>query len=172
LTEARPFESIPVGVVVERRRPKSAWFDLIWRPTGIFGGTSGAKPWTVLSEEGDLALIYAGATEIELYRSETGNYRQNLESPMPSVWVILQPCGGEPPYKLAAVTVDPAEGEGLTEAGAAIVEMLPMPEAIREKVAAFVGRYHVEQVFEKRERVRADPEALARQGRRHRQTHG
>jgi hypothetical protein len=37
-----------------------------------------------------------------------------------------------------------------------------MPESIREAVAAFVKQHYVENVFSKRERDRADPEALAR----------
>jgi len=160
--------SIPVGVVVERRRAKSAWLDFTWRPIGIFAGSSEVEPWTVLSSNGDLTLFYAGAAEIELHRSETDNYRRNLASIAPSIWVVLQPSGGEPPYRLFGATADPAEGEGMTEAGTAIVEMVPMPEPIRKTIAAFVAKYHVEQVFEKRVRDRADPEALARQSPRQR----
>ena len=37
-----------------------------------------------------------------------------------------------------------------------------MPEAVQAWVAAFVAEHHVEQPFQKRERDRADPEALAR----------
>jgi len=95
-------------------------------------------------------MFYAGAAEIELYRSETGNYRDNL--------------GGDPPYQIATVTVDPAEGESLTEAGSAIVEAVAMPGPVREAIAAFVSQYHVETVFHKRKRDRADPEAMARRG--------
>ena len=35
-----------------------------------------------------------------------------------------------------------------------------MPDPIREAVAAFVAEHHVEQVFFKRKRDRADPEAI------------
>jgi hypothetical protein len=35
---------------------------------------------------------------------------------------------------------------------------------LRDTIAAFVGEHHVEQVFEKRRRDRADPEALGRRG--------
>jgi hypothetical protein len=37
-----------------------------------------------------------------------------------------------------------------------------MPEALRHAIAAFVAEHHVERVFNKRTRDRADPEALAR----------
>ncbi len=76
--------------------------------------------------------------------------------------MALNPTGGEPPYEIAAVTADPAEGEGRTEPGTGIVEAVAMPEKLREIIAAFIAQHHVEHVFEKRERDRADPEALAR----------
>jgi hypothetical protein len=60
------------------------------------------------------------------------------------------------------VTADPAEGEAMTEAGNNIVESIAMPDAIREQVAAFVAEHHVEQVFVKRQRDRANAEALGR----------
>jgi hypothetical protein len=37
-----------------------------------------------------------------------------------------------------------------------------MPEPLRHTIAAFVAEHHVERVFEKRTRDRADPEMLAR----------
>jgi hypothetical protein len=37
-----------------------------------------------------------------------------------------------------------------------------MPADIRETIAAFVAAFHVERPFVKRQRARADPEALAK----------
>jgi hypothetical protein len=157
-----PLLRIPVGVVIERRKTISAWTDAIWRPAAILVGRPDAESWTPLATDGDRATFYGGPAEIELYRAETENYRRNLASGSPSVWVALQATGGEPPYEVAAVTVDPAEGEGLTEAGQAIVEALPMPGPVQAAVDDFVAHYHVDRAFEKRKRDRADPEALAR----------
>jgi hypothetical protein len=153
---------ISVGVVVERRKANSAWADVIWRPVAVLAGIPDAPPWTMLATEGDMSAFYCGAAEIELYRSETDNYRRNLGSGAPSIWVALQETGSEPPYEIAAVTADPAEGEGLTEPAQGIVEAVAMPERVRETIAAFVADHHVERVFEKRRRDRANPEALAR----------
>jgi hypothetical protein len=164
MSPVAPVLRIPVGVVVERRKATSPWADVIWRPVAVLAGLPDAAPWTPLAIEGEMATFYAGAAEIELYRSETDNYRRNLGSGVPSVWVVLQATGGEPPYEIAAVTADPAEGEGLTEPGQAIVEAVAMPERLRDALAEFVAHHHVEHVFEKRSRDRADPEALARRG--------
>jgi hypothetical protein len=39
-----------------------------------------------------------------------------------------------------------------------------MPESVCAAIASFVADHHVEHVFEKRRRNRADPEALGRRG--------
>lgn len=157
-----PLQIIPVGVVVERRRAKSRWADTLWRPVAVLAGLPEAGNWAVLSEDGDATTYYAGPAEIALYRSESENYRQNLASGAPAVWVVLHETHADPPYTLAAVTADPAEGEGWTEPGDGIVEAVAMPDAVRAKLAAFVAQYPPGPGFVKRQRDRADPEALAR----------
>jgi hypothetical protein len=158
-----PLHRIPVGVVVERRKAVSPWAEVLWRPVAILAGLPEAGLWTPLSDAGgDTVTYYAGPSEIVLYRSDAENYRRNLASGAPSIWVTLHETGGEPPYAVAAVTADPAEGEGWTEPGQAIVEAVPMPEPVRGEVAAFVAQCPAEPDFVKRRRDRADPEALAR----------
>ena len=164
MNPAPPLLSIAVGIVVERRKANSPWADELWRPVAVLAGLPDAEPWTLLTSDALTATFYAGAAEIELYRSETDSYRRNLASGMPSVWVALQPTAGDPPYTIAAVTADPAEGEGLTEPAQAIVEAVAMPEPVQNALAAFIAEHHVERVFEKRKRDRANPEALARRG--------
>jgi Protein of unknown function (DUF3305) len=159
-----PQQRIPVGVVVERRKAVSQWIDFTWRPVSVLAGQPDTAAWTVLSEKGEGALFYAGAVDIELHRTETGNYRDNLTSAKPSLWVVLRPTNVEPPYEVFAVTADPAEGEAFTEAGNDLVEAVAMPDLIRDALDAFIAEHHVERQFFKRQRDRADPEALARRG--------
>jgi hypothetical protein len=156
-----PLVRIPIGVVAERRKAASQWIDFVWRPVAVLAGRPDAAPWTVLSSEGGTTTYYAGAAEIELHPAETANYRDNLASGSPAIWVALRATDGEPPYRVAAVTVDPSEGEGFTETGVDLVDAVPMPDLIRDMVAAFVAEHHVERPFIKRKRDRADPEALA-----------
>lgn len=153
---------IPVGVVVERRKATSAWIDFVWRPVAVLVGEPEAKPWTLLGETKDTATFYAGHAHVELYRTETTNYRDNLATGAPSLWVILRPTGTEPPYDVIAVTADPDEGEAFTQAGNDLVEAVPMPDVLRDVVAAFVTEHHVERPFVKRKRDRVNPEALGR----------
>ena len=159
---AVPLLRIPVGVVVERRKTDSPWIDFVWRPIGVLPDEPELEPWTVLREEGEATLYYAGSAAIELYRSETARYRENFLTHLPSVWLVLSPSGGPWPYAVAAVTVDPAEGEAFTHAGANLVETVPMPEILCDTIEKFVAEHHVETEFFKRKRSRTDPEALAR----------
>ncbi|MBV8133412.1 MAG: DUF3305 domain-containing protein [Alphaproteobacteria bacterium] len=168
MSTVAPLLRIPVGVVVERRKAASPWAEVIWRPVAVLGGVPDAAAWTPLAIDAETATFYAGEAEIELYRSEADNYRRNLASAEPAVWVALQETGGDPPYAVAAVTADPAEGEGLTEPGQGIIEAVAMPEPLRLTIGAFVAEHHVERVFERRKRDRADPEALARHDSRYR----
>jgi hypothetical protein len=156
-----PLHRISVGVVVERRKATSQWAEVLWRPVAVLAGLPGADPWTPLAEDDNAVTYYAGPAEIALYRSEAENYRCNLLSGSPSIWVALQAAGGEPAYVIG-VTADPAEGEGWTEPVQAIVEAVAMPPAVRDEVAAFIAQYPAQPGFVKRQRDRADPEALAR----------
>ena len=155
-------KSIPVGVVVDRYKATSPWADYIWRPMSVLAGVPEAAPWTVLSQDKDTTTFYAGSALINLYRTETPNYRDNLATGSPGLWVVLRPSEGEHPYQVFAVTADPAEGEAFTEAGADIVEQVAMPPSIRAEIEQFVAEHHFERTFFKRERSRGNPEAMAR----------
>jgi hypothetical protein len=153
---------IAVGVVVERRKAVSTWVDFLWRPVSVFVGSPSAAPWTPLAAEAETTLFFAGEAVIELHRTETTNYRDNLASGAPALWVALQPVASEPPYGILAVTADPAEGEALTDAGSNVVEAVAMPSDVREAVVQFIAEHHVERPFVKRQRQPAEPTLAGR----------
>jgi hypothetical protein len=148
---------ILVGVVVERRKARSPWLDFLWRPISVLVGTPSATPWTLIGEEGDATTFYAGEAAIELHRTETTNYRDNLASGAPALWVALCPVASERPYEVLAVTADPAEGEALTDAGSNLVEAVSMPPDVVKAVIQFIAQHHVERTFVKRQRERQAP---------------
>jgi hypothetical protein len=156
--------TIAVGVIVTRCKAQSQWIDFTWKPAAVLVGLAEASPWTLLSQGHEEATFYAGPAEISLYRTETGNYRDNLASGEPKLWVALRPSGTQPPYEIFAVTADPAEGEALSETGSDLVDVVPMPDSVRAQIEEFIAQHHAERPFYKRQRDRADPEALARQG--------
>ena len=153
---------IPVGVVVERRKARSEWVDFLWRPVAVLAGKPSAAPWTPLGREAETALFFAGGATIELHRTETTNYRNNLKLGSPALWVALRPVASEPPYEILAVTADPSEGEAFTDAGSNLVETVAMPPEIVAAVAQFIAEHHVERPFVKRQRQPADPAPAGR----------
>ena len=117
-----------------------------------------------LGDAEDTTLFYAGDAVIELYRTETPNYRNNLASSAPSLWVIMRPDASRNGYRLLAVTADPAEGEALTDAGNDLVEPVAMPVVVAEVINHFIAKHHVERPFYKRRRERAASLALGCRG--------
>lgn len=155
---------IPVGVIVERRAAVSPWIDFLWRPVSVLAGKPSAAPWTQIGSSAEAAMFYAGEAVIELHRTETVNYRANLASGAPSLWVVLRPIKSEPAYEVRTVTADPAEGEAFTDAGNDLVEAVPMPSIIAERLLDFIAEHHVERPFLKRRRDRAATDGLAGRG--------
>jgi hypothetical protein len=163
---------IPVGVLVERRRAKTRWLDFVWRPISVLAGKPTAAPWTLIGAEADTDIFYAGEAAIELHRTETTNYRANLASRAPALWVVLRRTASEPAYKIVSVTADPSEGEAFTDAGNDLVETVPMPVAVIERITGFITEHHVDRPFIKRRRELGKPQAHVNGAACSREEHG
>jgi hypothetical protein len=157
-----PGKTIAVGIVAERSKGGGPWSDYLWRSVSAFAGAPDTPAWTKLADDGERARFFVGTAEIELYRSEAGNYRENLLVEQPLLWVALRPTAGDPPYMLAGATADPAEGESWVALGTDLVDSVAMPKAVEAAVADFVAEHYVAQPFHKRQRDRANPEGMAR----------
>lgn len=147
-------DRLVAGLVMAFRPPLGRWSEPTWTPFQVLPVPPATPAWTLLARSPERETWYAGAVEIALYSTDTANYRDNLSSGRPSLWVAVRPSLTSPPVEIAAVTADPAEGEALTETGTNTVEMVDMPPAIAASVAAFIAAHHVERVFEKRKRDR------------------
>jgi hypothetical protein len=156
-----PTFTMDIGVILERRKAKSPWLDVIWEAQAILPEPAAAETGSPLGANGDGELIYGGAAVLEAHTIETGFYRDNMTSGAPRIWVVLRPQADGSQPAVVKVTCDPTEGEGYTETGWDIVNMVPMPEPIQLALADFIAAHHVEQPFIKRKRDRQDPEALA-----------
>src|SRR5438477_12019517 len=145
-----------VGVVLRRRSIDNPWIDHNWSPTAVLEEVPVTAPWTVLSSEPDATFYYAGAASIDLFSSDTANYRDNLADGEPRIWVALRHHDGGSELELTKVTADPTEGEAIFESGCDVIGTVPMPLEIASWIAAFVDEFHVERVFHKRKRDRAN----------------
>ena len=151
-----------VGLVVERIDPSSPWGQPIWMPAQILEGVPDTPPWTVLSKGPDRVRYFAGAFAVRLHSGDTAFYRDNLTAERPRLWVAMRPDGIEPPVDIIAVTADPTEGEGYTQTGTNVVEVIDIPPGLAAEIAAFVTEHHVERVFEKRKRDKRPPDLMGR----------
>ncbi len=153
---------IVVGLVLECLAPSNPWGEHIWLPVQILEGIPDTQPWAVLSRGPDRVRYYAGAFAVTLDTLDTAFYRDNLTSKRPCLWVGMRPDGKEPPVDILAVTADPTEGEGLTQTGTNVVEVIDMPLSIAGEIAAFIEAHHVERPFEKRKRDKRPPDMMGR----------
>ena len=141
-----------LGVVLARRSLDNPWIDHVWVAQTVLYPAPEVAPGTQLSKEEALTLVYAGPATVELFMGETANYRDNLLSGAPSLWVAARSRsdGGTPEF--VRVTADPTEGEAYFESGSDIVAALPMPAELHAWISAFIDTYNVERVFLKRKR--------------------
>lgn len=160
MTEA----SREVGVVLRRRRIDNPWIDHMWSPLMVLDEVPDTAAWSVLSQEDDATLYYAGSAMIDLFSTDTANYRDNLADGAPLIWIALRrPEGGEE-LELTKVTADPTEGEAMFESGSDVIGTVSMPPDIASWIAAFVDEFHVEREFHKRKRDRTSEDRKRERG--------
>ena len=158
-------ESYLIGIVAEERQPVSPWAETAIVPVAALAGAPDAPPWTRLGEDASGGRrVYAGAARLDFHRSDTANYRENLATGEPKLWVVLRPTGLVPAYELRVVTADPAEGEAFTQIPGDTVEPVPMPDEVAAALQAFIEAHHVERGFFKRRRDEGEDGARRRRG--------
>jgi hypothetical protein len=156
-----PLFTTEVGVVMERRKAKSKWIDVIWEAHTVLPVPTGADRGTYLGLTSDGELFYAGSLQLEAHTKETSSYRTNLMGAKPQIWVVFRTQPDDAIPEIIKVTVDPHEGEAFSQTGWDMVHVVPMPDIIEAALNGFIEAHHVDEVFYKRKRNRADPEALA-----------
>lgn len=149
-----PEISFPVGVIAERRVIDHPWQDHAWSAVAVLPGAPDMEIGARLSGNAENGQFYIGQADIVLATTETTGYRDNLLHAPPKLWVVAH-TGLEYPH-LVTVTADPMEGEAHTEAADNLVWPVAMPPEIAGMVAEFVDTHHVERVFVKRKRKRAE----------------
>jgi hypothetical protein len=156
---------IPLAVLVERRPGVTRWAEYAWRAVEVLEEAPDLPPWTILREEPGRTVFFAGIAEVALYPTDTDNYRHNLASARPLVWVLLRPAETVSGWHLQTVTADPGEAHLYADVGQDLLESLPLPPRLHAVMQDFVTRHHKERGFWKRKRDQADPEALAHRSR-------
>lgn len=146
---------VPVGVIVARERIDHPWQEYRWRPLSVLLDAPADPDWREIARGEGFVHYHAATLALELHRSETPGYKENLESGHPEVFVVLREAepnehGFTVAVHLATASVHEVQAHG--HGGDEIIEPVVMPEPLQEIVAAFVAAHHVEQPFIKRRR--------------------
>lgn len=151
-----------LGIVTVSRKPVTRWGKRGLAPHSVLPDVPATPAGERLSPPGDVELYYAGDFQLMLYSGEAAHYRDNLFA-KPTLWVAMRP---DDPKGVVMLTADPYEGEARAGEEALVVAALPMPPSVALWVEGFMSLHYKEEVFVKRKRKRADPDALTRGGKR------
>ena len=156
-------ETLPLGVVLERRKIDHPWQDVSWLPIGVVPGAPACDPrgpWKQLRAGDGWEHYHCGTLTLSLFRKETEAYKVNLSQRPPRIFVVLR---GEEEADAAhdvvpfLVTASPFEAQDYLDSGEEIVEAVPMPPDVVAFVESYVDEHHVDEPFYKRKRKPHDP---------------
>jgi len=155
-------ETLPVGVVVERRAIDHPWADHRWMPVAVIPGAPAEAAWREIAHGEGWVQFHAATLPVTLHRKETEAYLVNLADSPPSVYVVLRPNDEDdegPELTVVDATVSPYEAQDYLDSGEDIVKRVDMPEPMMAWLQAFIDAHHVDEPFRKRKRRNADMEA-------------
>jgi Protein of unknown function (DUF3305) len=153
-------ETMPLGIVLERRRVDHPWKDHTWVPVGVIPGAPARDPggdWLLLKSGDGWARYHSGTLPLELFRKETDAYKLSLGQVPPRLFVILrtdEDAGATHEVAPFAVTASSTEALDYLDSAEDIVEPVPMPPDVVAFVRDFVEHHHVDEPFFKRKRKR------------------
>ncbi len=159
--------NIPVAVLLERRWLDNPWQDEEWHACAVVMEAGQAHDDHASQKEGGFVhswqvaadIIRVPADPIEVHAKEVEGCRVNLESAQPVLWVIIDPEGEDGsvmPVQVQRVTASAYEAQEYLDAGDLIVDAVPMPEEIRERLVAFIAAQPDPEPFRKRKNRKAD----------------
>ena len=152
-------ETVQVGIVAEKRAPRSKWADESWLPVAVMPAQTTLADGAELVRGDGFVRYFLGSASITLHAKEAEAYKHNLESSVPALYVVLRESDNGPlPVGTHCVTASPYEAQDYMDTGEDIVERVAVPDALVDWIAQFVETHYVEEPFRKRKRDRIDIE--------------
>lgn len=148
--------SMPLGIVVEKRRIQNRWATHVWRPVAVVPGAGEIDDWLLLKQEEGVDTYQVATLPLRLYRKETEAYLSNLANDPPAIYVVLRDDSDADPeapeIRAVRATASPYEAQDYLDTGEDIVEAVPMPPGLIAWVREYTERHHVDVAFKKRKR--------------------
>ncbi len=130
---------VHLAVIMERKVLANKWADFQWEAIGVIPDAGqGAAPRRIYEDGRREHWLHAGFT-LELFTDEAEFYFANITLPEPRVFIMWR--FENDLARPALVTVSYGVAARMMDAGEQ-VDGVPMPEAIRDWVAAFVNRHY------------------------------
>ena len=154
-------ESLSVSVVVEKEKIDHPWQEFRWQAIGLLPQVITDVNWREIARDEKWIQFQSQTVPIQLFRSDTEAYIDNLNNKEPVVYVIMsendQP-EGDVPLDIHMVTASPYEAQDYLDSGEDIVDTITMSEEIRAWIEKFVNENHSQEKFKKRKNDRVNPE--------------
>lgn len=152
--------SIPLGIVLEKRKSTHPWGDWIWRPVSVLPGAGDVSQWISLHKDDEVEHFHIATLPLVLHRKETEAFKLNIESETPHLYVVLRENEDDDaePFSAHTVTASPYDAQDYMDTSEDLIEKVPMPESVLEWIKAFILEHHVEETFKKRRRDRLNVE--------------
>lgn len=151
---AKKVEYIPLCVILERKNVVSPWAEHIWRPVSVVLDAPPGVQGKIRQEGDGWRHYFLECDPLELHRKDAEAYRDGLfHQAKASLWVVMQEnedADSALPYNVQLVTASPFEAQDYLDSGEQIVEVVDMPEALREFVEHYVDLCPEEEKFIKR----------------------
>jgi len=146
--------SIPLGIVLEKRKSTHPWGDWIWRPVSVLPGAGAIANWVLIHGGDGVEHFHIATLPLTLHRKETEAFKINIESGEPHLYVVLRENEEDSEHPLSAhvVTASPYDAQDYMDTSEDIIEKVPMPDSVLEWIKAFIDEHHVEETFKKRRR--------------------
>ncbi len=152
-------QSMPVGIVLERRETDHEWEKVAWTAVAVIPGAPAVEQWRVV-DRGDGWIRYHAATlALDIHRKDTEGYKYNLGNTPPRIYLVLR-YDDEAEHGIAPflATACPYEAQAYLDGDEDMVEPVAMPEIVAHWLGEFVERHHVDEPHYKRKRTPHTPE--------------
>lgn len=136
----------PVAIIVERVPLANRWISEQWRIAAVECDDAPVGPVQIDDDAAGSRWRFGGHA-IELHRSESEGYFLNLTSPDPKIFVMWRineddaRIDDDPKWRPQLVTVSYNEAARLLDGGEQ-VEVVPLPESIRNWMQPFVAEHY------------------------------
>lgn len=157
---ARRQITIPLGIILEKRKSKHPWGDWIWQPVSVIPGAGEVDEWVTVQKGEDWTHFHIATLPLMLHRKETEALKMNIESETPHIYVVLRETDDtqDAPIEAHMVTASSYDAQDFLDTSEDIAEKVPMPPSVFEWIKAFVAEHHVDEIFKKRRRDKLNTE--------------